>query len=349
MARVDDAVERLQAIGIEPEAIERALERGDPDAAIFDSVLLPGMAERTVSARDIQARGGPTATDVVAIMQAYGLPAPELDAPAFTEEEADAFVEMAGLTDIWPVDIPLQIARVSGRLLARIAQTEMQLFRVYVEPRLRADGRDTAESLALVREAFERLLPLADPFLVGVHRRWIEHELAQEAVSAVESHGLKGGVEAAFLFVDLKDFTAYADSHGDTAAVTAIDRFTDIVTPHRGDDFRFTKGLGDGFMLVYADPCSAVRSGAAIIEATRHHRMPGVHASVHYGVSILREGDYFGSSVNLAARMLNAAGRDELVATKPVVDACGADYGWDSIGAKRVRGMDELTEIFRLE
>ena len=346
---MEDAVERLQAMGIEPEAIERALERGDPEAAIFDSVLLAGEAERTVSAREIEERGGPTADEVVAIMSAYGLPAPEPERPAFTEEEAEAFVEMNDLVDVWPADMPLQVARVSGRLLARIAQTEMQLFRVYVEPRLRAEGRDTAESLALVREAFERLLPLADPFLIGIHRRWIEHELAQEAVSAVESKGLRGGVEAAFLFVDLKDFTAFADSHGDTAAVTAIDRFTDIVNQHRGDDFRFTKGLGDGFMLVYADPCSAVRSGAAIIEATRHQRMPGVHASVHYGVSILREGDYFGSAVNLAARMLNAAGRDELVATKPVVDACSADFGWDSMGAKRVRGMDELTEIFRLE
>jgi adenylate cyclase len=130
--------------------------------------------------------------------------------------------------------------------------------------------------------------------------------------------------------------------------VTAIDRFTDIVSHERGDDFRFTKGLGDGFMLVYADPCSAVRSGAAVIEATRRYRMPGVHASVHYGISILREGDYFGSAVNLAARLLNAAGRDELVATKPVVEACGAGFDWESIGTKRVRGMDELTEIFQL-
>jgi adenylate cyclase len=350
MGQVDeDAVERLQAIGVEPEAIERALERGDLDSALFESVLLPGMAERTVSAAEIEERGGPTADEMLAIVTAYGLPQPDADQPAFTEEEAQVFLELSELEKFWPPDVAVQVARVYGRLLARIAQTELQLFRVHVAPRLRAEGRDAVQTLADTREAFERLLPLADPLLTGVHRRWLEHELAQEAVTAVEPHGLPGGVEVAFLFVDLKDFTAYADSHGDTAAVLAIERFTDIVTEHRGEDFRFTKGLGDGFMLAYADPCSAVAAGGRIIEATRAFRMPGVHASVHYGISILREGDYFGSAVNLAARLLNAAGRDELVATRPVVDNCGDDFNWQPLGEKRIRGMDELTEVFQLE
>jgi adenylate cyclase len=348
MHLVDDAVERLQTIGIDPEAIERALERGDVGSALFESVLLPGIAERTVSATDIESRGGLSAAEVVRVTEAYGLPAPGPDQPAYTEDEARVFLELSELQEYWPPDVAVQVARVYGRLLARIAQTELQLFRVNVVPRLNAAGRNPVARLAALREAFERLLPLGDTLLVGVHRRWLEHELAQEAVTAVEPHGLPGGVEIAFLFVDLKDFTAYADSHGDTAAVLAIEQFTEIVTEHRGEDFRFMKALGDGFMLAYADPCSAVGAGARIIEATAAFRMPGVHASVHYGVSILREGDYFGSSVNLAARLLNAAGRDELVATGPVVENCGDDFGWERVGEKRIRGMDELIEVFLL-
>jgi class 3 adenylate cyclase len=46
-----------------------------------------------------------------------------------------------------------------------------------------------------------------------------------------------------------------------------------------------------------------------------------VHASVHVGTAIARDGDYFGGAVNLTARLLGAAGRDELVATRPVVEA----------------------------
>src|ERR671927_123485 len=132
MGPVDDIVQRLQQAGVEPEAIERALERDDPDSAIFESVLLPGMAERTVSALDIERRGGLPADEILAVMAAYGLPPPRTDQPAFTEDEAGVFVELNALADVWPPDIAIQVARVYGRLLARIAQTEIQLFRVHV-------------------------------------------------------------------------------------------------------------------------------------------------------------------------------------------------------------------------
>jgi adenylate cyclase len=320
--------------------------------AIFDSVLLPGIAERTVSAADIEAEHGMPAGHVLAMVESWGLPLPEADQPAFTSEEARVIVELWKLEDFWPRDVAVQAGRVYGRLLARIAQTELQLFRVYVVPRLRAEGRDPAAAVEAVREAFEALLPLADPLLTGVHRRWVEHELAQEAVIAVEGEGedgLPGAVDVAFLFCDLKDFTAFADEHGDTSAVMAIDRFAETVTRERGPHFRFMKALGDGFMLAYSDACEAVRAGSRVITAMKAPRLPGVHASVHRGVAILREGDYFGGSVNLAARLLNAAEQDELIATEPVVESCGDEFAWESIGKRRIRGVAEMCDVFRLD
>jgi adenylate cyclase len=320
--------------------------------AIFDSVLLPGIAERTVSAADIEEESGCPARHVLTMVESWGLPVPDPDQPAFTPDEARVLVELWRLEEVWPQDVAVQAGRVYGRLLARIAQTELQLFRVYVVPRLRADGRDPAATVDAVREAFEALLPLADPLLTGVHRRWVEHELAQEAVIAVESEGegsLPGAVEVAFLFCDLKDFTAFADEQGDTAAVMAIERFAETVTRERGTEFRFMKALGDGFMLAYSDACDAVRAGSRIITAMKAPRLPGVHASAHRGVAILREGDYFGGSVNLAARLLNAAERDELIATAPVVEACGEEFDWESIGKRRIRGVAEMCDVYRLD
>jgi adenylate cyclase len=319
------------------------------ERVVFESVLLQGVAERTVSARDIEERGGLPAAEVLDMVQAYGLPVPDPDQPEFTPEEADVFVRLKELEEIWPRDVAIQASRVYGRLLARIAQTELQLFRVYVVPRLRAEGRDDDETLQAVRDAFESLLPLADPLLIGVHRRWLEHELAQEAVVSAEAVGtFPGAVDVTFLFCDLKDFTAFADSEGDTAAVLAIDHFADSVTRDRGSEFRFMKALGDGFMLAYGDTCAAVRAGARIMADMRVPRMPRVHASVHRGVAIVREGDYFGGSVNLAARLLNAAEGDELVATRSVVDSCDDEFEWEAIGQRRVRGVADLVDVYRL-
>src|SRR5438067_125816 len=78
-------------------------------------------------------------------------------------------------------------------------------------------------------ESFDRLLPVSDVLLSGVHRRWVERETAQIAVRAAESGPgselLSAVDEVTILFCDLKDFTAFADRQGDGAAVNIIDRF----------------------------------------------------------------------------------------------------------------------------
>jgi adenylate cyclase len=319
------------------------------ERSVFEAVLLQGIGERTLSARQIEAEGGLKVEEIATMIESFGLPIPEPDQPAFTREEADVFVRLKELEDVFPPHVAVQAGRVYGRLLSRIAQTELQLFRVYVVPRLRADGQHPEETLRAARDAFEQLLPLADPLIMGVHRRWLEHELAQEAVASVENVGeLPGAVDVTFLFCDLKDFTAFADSHGDTAAVGAIDHFAESVVRERGQEFRFMKALGDGFMLAYGDPCAAVRAGNRIVKAMQVPRMPRVHASAHRGVAIVREGDYFGTSVNLAARLLNAADRDELIATTPVVESTGDEFDWEPVGQRRIRGVAELVDVYKL-
>jgi len=348
----DDVVETLRALGVADETIERALARGDPQGAIFDEILMPAIAERTVSAKEIEDRGGISVATNLTMMQAFGLPMPAPDEAYFTPREAGALVEIGRIGDLWPEEVMIQVSRVYGRLLARIAQTEVQLFRLHVERRLLAEGEDRLAALRRVQDAFARLLPVSEPILVGVHRRWVEHELAQAAVREAETEAgaraLPGAVSVTFLFCDLKDFTAYADREGDEAAVGVIDRFADTVVRQRGPGFHFTKALGDGFMLVYSDPCAAVAAGGRVVDAMRGIDTPGVHASVHSGVALVREGDYFGSAVNLAARLLLAAERDQLVATRPVIEATGSAFSWDPAGTRQVKGMAQPVELFLL-
>jgi class 3 adenylate cyclase len=346
---LNELLDTLRALGLPEEAIDRAIARGDPEGAIFETVLLAQAAERTVTAAEIEERGGPRLGELETFIEAFGLPWPGPEQPAFTPAEADVFVELERLRDVWPPEIALQVARAYGRLLARIAQTEVDSFRVYVEPRLRAEGADPLTGLLAVQQAFAQLLPLADPLLVGIHRRWLEYELAQAAVTEAGARGaLPGAVEIAVLFVDLKDFTAYADTHGDEAAVAAIDRLAATVAHERGP-CRFQKSLGDGVMLCYADVPAAVSAARRIIAAMHADSPPAIHASIHCGPAILREGDYFGGAVNVAARLLGIAEADQLVATRQVIDVCGDAFAWEPAGAVRIRGVAQPVEVFRME
>lgn len=341
----------LRELGVPEHAIEGALQRDDPEGAILESVLLPGREERTVTPAEVEARGGLSSDEIADTFQAMGLRRPLADEAALTPEEARVFTELEALGDVWPRDLRLQVARVYGRLLSRIARTGVQLFRLYAEPRLLEQIEDRDEQLLALRQTFKRMLTLPDPLLVGIHRRWLEYELAQVAVSGAEERltdsGLPGAVDVTLLFCDLKDFTAFANSEGDPAAVDAIDSFAQAVDSERGPEGRIVKALGDGHMLAYDDPVSAVRAGTRIIAAMRDRYQPGVHSSAHRGIVVSREGDYFGRAVNLAARLLGAAGGNELVATGPVAEACQA-FGWEPVGVREIRGVEEPVEVFAL-
>lgn len=122
-------------------------------------------------------------------------------------------------------------------------------------------------------------------------------------------------VERAFAFVDISGFTAFCDRHGERAAIEVLTRFRTVtrdVVGRRG--VRASKWLGDGVMLVSTEPGPLV---AAVVELECRFRATGLetHAGVAWGPVLLFEGDdYVGRTVNLAARLADAAGPGEVLA-----------------------------------
>jgi class 3 adenylate cyclase len=352
--RLGDIARQLRAFGASEREIDHALSRGEPQRAVLEIVARHSAAGRTTTPAEIEAAGGPSVERLGELMQAFGLAPPGRDEHSFTPAEARAMVEIWRSSDVWPFELAVQISRVYGRLLARIAHATVQLWASVVEPVLRERGAEDGALLAGA-ESLERLLPVSDALLMAVHRRWLEREATQMAFQEVPLSRHVGGalasVEVSFLFCDLKDFTAFADRQGDDAAVRIIDRFAAVVTREQGPEARLTKLLGDGFMCSYPNPALAVAAGARIIDAMAAPGgpdVPGVHASVHHGLAIPREGDYFGASVNLTARLLAFADRDQLVATRSVLEHC-SNLEWERAGTLRIRGISDEVEVFRLK
>src|SRR4051794_23553444 len=198
----------------------------------------------------------------------------------------------------------------------------------------------------------EALLPLADPIVAGIHRRWIEHELAQASVFVAEEEAggpaAIGAVHVALLFVDIKGFTAFVDTAGDGAGIAAIEDFDRIVFEEHGESGHVVKALGDGFMLAYPNAVDAVAAASAMMRRMPRDQGPALHASVHEGLALHRGGDYFGRVVNLAARLLGLSGTDELLATRAVVESSAEQFAWEPRTTTQIRGFREPIEIFRL-
>src|SRR5438874_1158826 len=96
-----ETVAALLELGVPTKAMRGALERGRLEDAIFDAVLDPERAQRTVTPAEIEARGGLPVAEVQLLMQTAGLPPPAPDEASFTEEETELFLEVARLREIW--------------------------------------------------------------------------------------------------------------------------------------------------------------------------------------------------------------------------------------------------------
>ncbi len=347
-----DLVAALLDLGVSVEAMEHAHARGHLQDAIFDMVLDPERVLRTVSAREIEERGGWPVQATLAMVSAFGFPSPQLDEPYFSAEEAEALIGAATWQEWWPMEVQMEVSRVWGQALARIAAAEVYNFRFETEPRVRGGKVTPAEALATIQRALAELLPLADPLTVGIHRRWVDHELTQYAVREAEEHApgaIPGATDVCLLFCDLKDFTTFAERHGDAAATAAASRFAHVTVDERGEHGRVVKELGDGAMLVFPDAAQAVAAWRRFRVAMTDPGAPALHSGMHQGVVVRREGDYFGGAVNLAGRLLALAGSGELLATRAAVERASAADEWTAIGSRKLRGLRAEVEIYRLD
>jgi class 3 adenylate cyclase len=151
-----------------------------------------------------------------------------------------------------------------------------------------------------------------------------------------------------FAFVDVCGFTAFTDRHGTHAAIEVLTRFRSAardVTGRRG--VRVIKWLGDGVMLVGVEAGPVVAATAELLLRFRDDEFE-IHAGVAGGTVLLFEGDdYIGRSVNLAARLCEAAGPSELLAYG--LDDALPDWV-DVAGSVTVRamGIGDISDVAQL-
>jgi adenylate cyclase len=153
-----------------------------------------------------------------------------------------------------------------------------------------------------------------------------------------------------FVFADLAGFTALTEAHGDEEAVKLVEEFSEAVEAElpavRGEH---VKTIGDALMLRIPDPGAAVLVGLRIAhDLITEHGAPAVRVGLHHGPAVARKGDYFGASVNLAARVAALASGGEVLLTGEtaalVPDLEGVLY--ESRGRQTLRNVAEPIEIF---
>jgi class 3 adenylate cyclase len=182
-----------------------------------------------------------------------------------------------------------------------------------------------AEKLRKQNEVIHRYTPhdVFDRIGAGVARG--RYELAERAF------------EGAFLFMDVKGFTAYSESHSPGKVVGALNQIfepaTDIVYDCGGDVDKF---IGDCIFAAFPSPARAVAAGRRVlrlIEGLRARGNPftvriGINAGrairANVGSSERREYTYIGDAVNLAQRLESNCEPGRLLLSRGVYEAVRA-------------------------
>ncbi len=138
-----------------------------------------------------------------------------------------------------------------------------------------------------------------------------------QAIAESQGRG-RGDQQRAILFTDLVGFSNWALEAGDTAALDLlrdVGQAQELPIHERGGEV--VKRLGDGMMAVFDTPGEGVD---AILDARERIREveadgyePRVRAGLHVGRPRRLGGDYLGVDVNIAARVADEAGPDELL------------------------------------
>jgi adenylate cyclase len=253
----------------------------------------------------------------------------------------------------FPLVAFLQLVRVYAQSMRRIADAEVRLFHLYVHEPLIRDAVPELEMAEEMGELAADILPLAAPLTEYLHSRYLRFFVEQDVVGHMEADAGPdtaemelGHLTVTLCFIDLTGFTRYTEEEGDLEALDVIENFIDTVSSTLPREATIVKTIGDEVMVVSPDAASLTEWAVGFLG--RFPQRPRPRVGIHCGDAVYRDGDYFGSQVNLVHRVVNRAQAGEVLVTDVVAEAIAARDGlvFEPIGQVSLEGFPTPTELF---
>jgi adenylate cyclase len=348
-------VNELDRKGIDATALAAALRSGDLTLGYLESAgrRFPRSDETFV---ELSSGMGISFETLQRLYVAFGLPRPNAEENVREEDmpilKAVPVLFGAGVAE----GEVLRAVRVWGESARRVAQFQTHYFHNTVEEQFRRRGlRDNEAYETAVREVGVRMGHSGEQMLGWLFRRhteafYAEHEFGH-VETALEDAGVRmktpRGVEAA-AFADLSGYTKLTEEAGDARAAEVsltLAQFVNVVAArHRGE---VVKMLGDGVHFHFRDPGDAVRASIEIVRSVGSIGLPPAHVGVNAGPMIYDEGDYFGRTVNIAARIAPHAGAGQVFVGEDLARIGPQDgFRLRSVGTFDLKGIAQPVEIY---
>ncbi|HEY2562565.1 MAG TPA: adenylate cyclase regulatory domain-containing protein [Acidimicrobiales bacterium] len=307
--RREQALARVRSLlldlGTSDEEIDEAVKDDVVDLLVVDRMLIP--AERRMTQRELAESTGMSEDLVQRLWRALGFIDVPDDERTFTEMDVEAvelFQVMVGM-GIADVDTALQLARVIGASMARIADAEVA---PGTTPIIVPSGDSVIDADEFARLA-STSLPAMGRLLEFAWRRHVQ--AATRRAMLIRTRGTVEGVSPTLAvgFADMVGYTVLSQHIEEAQLAAVVSRFEelayDTVTSLGG---RVVKMIGDEVMFVVESATAAADIGLSLSEAYADDELlSDVRVGLAIGPVLIQDGDFYGPVVNLASRVVNIA------------------------------------------
>ena len=340
-------------------ACERA---GLPMAAIAAAIRAGRLSFAFMEAAPYQRFAVPSTRSFRQVSQDTGIPLETLreilEAMGFTWTSADEPIREDELEVVPLIRLGISSGLLDQAWLSRVgrvyaegmrlaAHVENEAYAARFEEPVLASGLGQRQAMERAAEIAGEFLPLVDRALMAVYRRqqeliWTEHQVLNIEAALEEAGAIVRPERVpAMCFLDLAGYTRLTEERGDAAAAALAESLAVVVDRSaRGQGGTPVKWLGDGVMLHFREPAGAVESALAMVRRVPEAGLPPAHVGVAAGPVVVQGGDYFGRTVNLAARVAARAQGGQVLVTGAVAEASAPDgVTYTDLGELQLKGF----------
>jgi adenylate cyclase len=350
-------VEALADAGFAPEQLSELIAAGAYDLDWASVVFPEPTAQLTTTLEETAAATGLPEDLAARLFDAWELPRPQPGQALRADDDELLELAVPALEGFGHDETALLgAARQLGDRLRGLAESQVRLFHTHVEEQLAAEGHldhswtdDLNQVAASMMVSLERTLML-------LYRRHFEHYVLDVTVLRAEAALERAGLARrrpirppAIAFLDLTGYTKLTEERGDRAAAELAGRLVEIVHEfaHRRGG-RVVKLLGDGVMFHFPNPAQGVCSGLELVDRLPRVGLPLARVGLHSGPVVFQDGDYFGRTVNIAARITDYARPGQvLISDQVVADADPLEaIRFEPIGPISLKGLSAPIALY---
>jgi adenylate cyclase len=346
---------RWEEAGLAPESVLQAVQKGDLSLSFLETpgFELSGRLDRTY--REFAGERGVSLELILGLHEDMGFAKPDPDDRI--RDDDPTIVDLAGtFLEAGASEAAVhRMFRVYADNLRRLATAVSDVYRGEIEKDLRAAGMGDSELMGHGARLGHRMGSLMQRVLVAIFERHHQHVWTGYSIEGaeriLEQAGLHRRVERppAICFVDLAGYTRLTEEQGDEIAAQLAASLATLVEEislrHGG---RAVRWLGDGGMFHFADPKAAVLAALEMVERAPAEGLPPTHIGIQSGPVILQDGDVYGRTVNLAARIAARAEAGEVLTTEDTVaHVKGSEVRFERVGTATLKGVAEPVVLYR--